>query len=75
MTAVDFSAFVDELATLSGAAILPFFRSSLAAMDKNEGGLFDPVTEADRASEVVMRKRIREVFPHHGIVEIGRAHV
>lgn len=24
MTAVDFSAFVDELATLSGAAILPF---------------------------------------------------
>ena len=68
MTAVDFSAFVDELATLSGAAILPFFRSSLAASDKNEGGLFDPVTEADRASEVVMRKRIREVFPHHGIV-------
>mgnify|MGYP003332897855 CR=1 FL=1 len=44
MTAVDFSAFVDELATLSGAAILPFFRSSLTATDKNEGGLFDPVT-------------------------------
>lgn len=68
MTAVDFSAFVDDLATLSGAAILPFFRSSLSATDKSEGGLFDPVTEADRASEVVMRKRIRETFPHHGII-------
>ncbi len=68
MTAVDFSAFVDELATLSGAAILPFFRSSLAAIDKSNGGVFDPVTEADRASEAVMRKRIRDVFPDHGIV-------
>ena len=68
MTAVDFSAFVDELATLSGAAILPFFRSSLSATDKNAGGAFDPVTEADRASEAVMRKRIREIFPHHGII-------
>ena len=68
MTAVDFSAFVDELATLSGAAILPFFRSSLMATDKSNGGMFDPVTEADRASEAVMRRRIKTVFPDHGIV-------
>jgi myo-inositol-1(or 4)-monophosphatase len=68
MTAVDFSAFVDELGTVSAAAIMPFFRSTLASIDKSRGGVFDPVTEADRASETVMRKRIKETFPEHGIV-------
>ncbi len=68
MSAVDFSAFVDELASLSGAAILPFFRSSLSAVDKSNGGAFDPVTEADRASEAVMRSRIKTTFPDHGII-------
>lgn len=65
---VDFAAFVEELGTLSGTAIMPFFRSSLAAADKSHGGLYDPVTEADRAAEAVMRKRIKDVFPTHGIV-------
>ena len=68
MTAVDFSAFVDELGTVSAAAIMPFFSSTLASIDKSRGGVFDPVTEADRASETVMRKRIKETFPEHGIV-------
>ena len=68
MSAVDFSAFVDERAFLSGAAILPFFRSSLSAIDKSNGGAFDPVTEADRASEAVMRSRIKTTFPDHGII-------
>ena len=31
MTAIDFAAFVDELATVSGETIRPFFRSALAA--------------------------------------------
>lgn len=65
---VDFAAFVEELGTLSGTAIMPFFRSSLSAADKSHGGLYDPVTEADRAAEAVMRKRIKDVFPTHGIV-------
>lgn len=68
MTAVDFSAFVDELAMRSGQAIMPFFRSSLAMDDKSAGGVFDPVTEADRASETVMRQMIQEAFPDHGII-------
>ena len=55
MSAVDFAAFVDELATLSGKAILPFFRTAIAASDKSRGVAFDPVTEADRAGEAVMR--------------------
>jgi myo-inositol-1(or 4)-monophosphatase len=68
MTAVDFAQFVDELATISGEAILPFFRSSMTPTDKSRGGVFDPVTEADRAAEVAMRRLIEATFPGHGIV-------
>jgi myo-inositol-1(or 4)-monophosphatase len=65
---IDFSRFVHELATLSGRAILPFFRSALSITDKSNGKAFDPVTEADRAGEVVMRQLIRRTFPTHGIL-------
>jgi histidinol phosphatase-like enzyme (inositol monophosphatase family) len=68
MTPVDFSAFVDALATRSGAAILPFFRTAIATRDKSLGGSFDPVTEADRAAEVTMRQMIKHSFPGHGII-------
>lgn len=68
MSLVDFSQFVNELATVSGQAILPFFRTSLAALDKSPSGAFDPVTEADRAGEAAMRRLIRRSFPTHGIV-------
>ncbi|GAC1334902.1 MAG: histidinol-phosphatase [Beijerinckiaceae bacterium] len=68
MTAVDFAQFVEELADLSGEAILPFFRTALATADKSLGGIFDPVTEADRAAEVAMRRLIESTFPAHGIV-------
>lgn len=68
MTAVDFEAFVADLATVSGEVILPFFRSSLPANDKAPGGVFDPVTEADRAAETAMRRLILDTFPAHGII-------
>ena len=68
MTAVDFASFVESLATHSSDAILPFFRTSLAALDKSANGAFDPVTEADRAGEVAMRRLINANFPSHGIV-------
>lgn len=67
MVAVDFSAFMDELATVSGRAILPFFRTALMAENKALGDKFDPVTEADRAAEAAMRQLIRRQFPQHGI--------
>jgi myo-inositol-1(or 4)-monophosphatase len=67
VTAVDFTAFVDRLADASGEAILPFFRTLLAVEDKSTDGRFDPVTEADRAAETVMRSLIRSTFPDHGI--------
>lgn len=68
MTAVDFSAFVDRLATASGEAILPFFRTLLGVEDKSHSAVFDPVTAADRAGEQVMRRLINETFPAHGII-------
>jgi myo-inositol-1(or 4)-monophosphatase len=69
MTApVDLNAFLDQLADVSGAAIMPFFRTAIAANDKSRGGVFDPVTEADRASEAAMRQLIKRQFPAHGVV-------
>lgn len=72
MSAVDFAAFLDRLATASGEAILPFFRTSLGVEDKTHGAGFDPVTAADTSGESVMRTLIRETFPAHGI--IGEEH-
>src|SRR5512143_4339599 len=67
MSAVEFSSFVDQLASASGDTILPFFRTALAIENKKAGG-FDPVTAADRAAENAMRALIRKNFPGHGIV-------
>jgi histidinol phosphatase-like enzyme (inositol monophosphatase family) len=73
MGLIDFSAFLDDLASHSGKAILPFFRTAMSVQDKSarepagRGG-FDPVTEADRASESIMRQLIKRHFPTHGIV-------
>ena len=68
MTAIDFGAFVDELAAVSGETIRPFFRSTLSVENKSRSGGFDPVTSADRAAETVMRALINKTFPAHGIV-------
>ncbi len=68
MTAVDFAAFVDRLAQVSSEVILPFFRSAIGAEDKSRGGVFDPVTEADRGAEFAMRRLISQTFPAHGVI-------
>jgi len=68
MTAVDFAAFVDRLADVAARTIMPFFRTSLGAEDKSRGGMFDPVTEADRAAESAMRNLISQTFSNHGII-------
>jgi myo-inositol-1(or 4)-monophosphatase len=68
MSAIDFAAFVNELARVSGEAILPFFRTSIGVNNKNPSGAFDPVTAADHAAEQTMRTLIRGSFPDHGIV-------
>jgi myo-inositol-1(or 4)-monophosphatase len=68
VTVIDFTAFIGRLATASGETILPFFRTSLSIDNKSTGHDFDPVTEADRAAEAVMRRLIKANFPQHGIV-------
>jgi myo-inositol-1(or 4)-monophosphatase len=73
MTAIDFAAFVDRLASVSGETITPFFRTALGVENKSVAGGFDPVTAADRAAEVAMRTLIKKTFPAHGIIgeELG----
>jgi myo-inositol-1(or 4)-monophosphatase len=57
-----------ELADHSARVILPFFRSNLEVQEKHGKGMFDPVTEADREAEKIMRELITEHFPEHGII-------
>jgi myo-inositol-1(or 4)-monophosphatase len=67
MTAVDFEAFVERLATVAGEAVMPFFRTTIGVENKG-GKSFDPVTAADHAGEAAMRQMIKATFPSHGIV-------
>jgi histidinol phosphatase-like enzyme (inositol monophosphatase family) len=62
----DALAFAETLADAARAAILPHFRGGGRAENKAAEG-YDPVTEADRASEAAMRALIRARFPHHAI--------
>jgi len=59
--------FAEELAEISGQAILPYFRQHLEAEDKGRDGAFDPVTAADRAAEHAIRALIHDRFPDHGV--------
>ena len=56
------------LADAARAAILPYFRASTLATDNKLYGGFDPVTEADRASERAMRACLAQQRPQDGIL-------
>lgn len=58
--------FLRELAQLAARETLPRFREPIAVENK-EDAAFDPVTEADRAAERVIRQAIEEQFPDDGI--------
>jgi myo-inositol-1(or 4)-monophosphatase len=60
-------AFADTLADAARTALLPFFRAPHAVENKSDK-IFDPVTEADRASEQRMRQLIEAGFPDHAIL-------
>jgi myo-inositol-1(or 4)-monophosphatase len=59
-------AFAEELAAVARRETLGRWASGCIAEDKGDG-VFDPVTEADREAEGVMRALIRQRFPVHGI--------
>ena len=56
-----------RIALAASAETLPRFRRPLDVANKLDSG-FDPVTEADRAAERVIRALILSEFPHHGIL-------
>jgi histidinol phosphatase-like enzyme (inositol monophosphatase family) len=63
----DFMQVALELAESAGRATLPYFRTELAVDDKRPGGRFDPVTEADRAAERIIRDGLEKAYPEHGV--------
>jgi histidinol phosphatase-like enzyme (inositol monophosphatase family) len=64
---MDFTTFARELAGAARRETLARFARDCRVEDKGSGGHFDPVTEADRAAESVMREIIEQNFPEHGI--------
>ena len=68
-------AFAQTLADAAGDVIRPYFRKRIDVTDKGTVGFYDPVTEADRRAEEIMRAMIAESFPQDGILgeELGNA--
>jgi myo-inositol-1(or 4)-monophosphatase len=64
---VELEDFALELARTAGNIAQAHFRRSFTIENKAADG-FDPVTSADRAIERVLRARIIERYPQHGIV-------
>ncbi len=63
----EFLAFAEATVVRAGAATLPFFRAGVSVDNKREEG-FDPVTQADRAAEQVIREALAERYPGHGVL-------
>jgi myo-inositol-1(or 4)-monophosphatase len=59
--------FAHRLADASAETILPYFRQDTSVVNKAEQGRFDPVTDADRGAERVMRELIDAHYPDHGV--------
>lgn len=55
------------LAEASAQVILPQFRKNIA-VDVKAGEVWDPVTEADRSAERIIRELIETSYPEHGII-------
>jgi myo-inositol-1(or 4)-monophosphatase len=64
-----------EIAEEAGRTTLPYFRSELSIVNKREDGRFDPVTQADHAAEKLIRQRLGENVPAHGIFGEEFGHV
>lgn len=63
------------LADASGKVILKHFRKPIPVDNKATAGHFDPVTEADRAAERVIRRHLKTLHPDHAILgeEMGHS--
>jgi myo-inositol-1(or 4)-monophosphatase len=63
----ELASFALEVGQRARTETIARFRREYSLEDKATGGLFDPVTDADRAAEQAMRQLIRERFPAHSI--------
>ncbi|MEM8935790.1 MAG: histidinol-phosphatase [Pseudomonadota bacterium] len=63
----DFTDLAQRLADAARAQTLPRFRAGAMAENKSADG-YDPVTQADREAERVMRALIKDAYPAHGII-------
>lgn len=61
-------AFAHRLADAAGAFIRPYFRRRIDVTDKGPAGFFDPVTDADKGAERIMRDMIANTYPSDGII-------
>ncbi|WP_370541005.1 histidinol-phosphatase [Bartonella sp. B10834G3] len=59
--------FFEKLAQIAADTSLPFFRHSLSIDNKDKEG-FDPVTIADRKTEIALREFIHQERPDDGIL-------
>ena len=75
-TDLDFDALVvaHAMADAARAAIMPHFRAISDIENKQSGGDFDPVTEADKSAERAMRDVLKLLRPQDAIIgeEYGR---
>jgi myo-inositol-1(or 4)-monophosphatase len=62
------AAFAQHLADIAGGVIRPWFRRRIEVSDKGAPGFYDPVSEADRKAEDVIRAAILRDFPQDGII-------
>lgn len=62
---LEFAAFAEELAEVSGTVIRPYFRRPLKVVAKADAS---PVTVADRGAEQALRRLIADRYPSHGII-------
>jgi histidinol phosphatase-like enzyme (inositol monophosphatase family) len=63
----DYARLARTLAAAARAETLPLWRGDAAVENKQGGGGYDPVTEADRAAERAMRTLIAAAFPDHDV--------
>ncbi len=63
----EYLAFAIEVSQTGGAAALPYFRASAVVQNKLTDGGFDPVTQADKAAEQIVREAINTKYSEHGI--------
>ena len=65
--------FAHRLADAAGAVIRPYFRKQVSIDDKGSAGFYDPVTEADRKAEQVIREMIAKFYAQDGAIgeELG----